>query len=84
MSPIFALIEGLRFYFYSKDLDEPPHTHVGEGSSSTSDAKIWLDDLTVARTGRFNERTMKKALRIAEANQAAWLEIWKNYERNRR
>jgi hypothetical protein len=84
MSPTFATVEGLRFYFYMADLDEPPHAHVDEGrSASSSDAKIWLDTLTVASSGRLNSRQLSKALRIARENQQDWLYLWRHYESNR-
>jgi hypothetical protein len=81
MSPILGTIEGLRFYFYLADLRERPHVHVGEGKGiSSSDAKIWLDTLTVAARGRFNQRQLNKALRVAREHQEQWLSIWRSYE----
>lgn len=80
MSPIFGTIDGLRFYYYVADLRERPHAHIGEGKGITSsDAKIWLDTLTVATRGRFNQRQLNKALRVARENQAQWLAIWRSY-----
>jgi len=80
MSPIFGTLEGLRFYFYLADLRERPHAHVGEGKGiRSSDAKIWLDTLTVATSGRFNQRKLSKALRIAREHQEQWLAIWRSY-----
>jgi hypothetical protein len=85
LSPTFARIDGFMFYFVMADLNEPSHAHVGEGKTPlSSDGKIWLDTLTIATPGRLSAHQMRRALKIAEENQAAWLEIWRTYATNRR
>lgn len=85
MSPVFARVNGLVFYFYLADLVEPPHAHVGIGKSMTpADAKIWLDPVSTSRTGRLSGQQMRDALRIAKENQDFWLQTWRQYERTSR
>lgn len=84
MSPVFDRIGGFTFYFVKADLGEPPHAHVAAGNNqSRGDAKIWLDSVSVVRPGRLNETQLRKAVDIAEKNQANWLRTWKHHADNR-
>lgn len=75
---------GFFFYFFSGDLAERPHVHVGEGKKTRGDdAKIWLDTLVIERPGRFNQHKIRRALKIVEENQALYLRKWKDYAENR-
>ena len=38
--PTVLLINGYRFHFYAKDMNEPCHIHVSKGSGY---AKIWME-----------------------------------------
>ena len=41
---------GFRFYFYSRENDEPPHIHVEHGDKL---AKYWLDPVDSCRRSGF-------------------------------
>lgn len=45
--PTFLRIRGFRFYVYAQEGAEPAHVHIDHGSGTM---KVWLADLSVART----------------------------------
>ena len=49
---------GYRFYFYSRENDEPPHIHVEHGDKL---AKYWLDPVELAASKRFRAHELGKA-----------------------
>ena len=57
------LTEGLRFFFYS---NEGPrmHVHAARGDGE-EDAKIWLDDNSVAYNEGLSRADLKRAQRVA-------------------
>ena len=57
--PTILVIGPYRFYFYSHDLNEPPHVHVdGEGHS----AKFWLKEVSLARNLGFTKKELLELL----------------------
>ena len=81
MSPVVHREQGFTFYFVLADLGEPAHVHVGEGKSRRSDdAKIWLNPVQVARSGRFSAYEVARILRIVEIHQVQLLEQWNQHD----
>ncbi len=74
--PTLLRVEGFRFYFYSHEPNEPPHVHVDKGGAS---AKIWLDDIAVARNIGYRARDLTRVLAIVQENRAMMLESWNGY-----
>ena len=74
--PTLLRVEGFRFYFYSHEPNEPPHVHVDKGGAS---AKIWLDDIAVARNIGYRARDLTRVLAIGQENRAMRLESWNGY-----
>ena len=74
--PTILRIEGYRFYFYSHEPNEPPHVHVDKGGAS---AKIWLEDIAVARNIGYKARELTRVLAITHEHRAAMLEAWHGY-----
>lgn len=83
MSPIVDRQDGFVFYFYSKDLGERPHVHVGIGSQQPNDGKIWLDTLTIETYGYLNAHKMGQALKIVVKYQTIYLRKWASHAANR-
>ena len=81
MSPKIHEEGGYLFYFVSQDVlsGEPPHVHIGRGTPSESDAKIWLDPVVVADSGRFRRRDISRMVSIVRERQPLLLEDWKAY-----
>lgn len=72
---------GLIFFFYSSDLDEPPHVHIEYKEGGTM--KVWLKskDLKVAwvRAGMPSHK-QTQALKIIENKRKAFLNNWYEFK----
>ncbi len=78
--PVVLRVKGYRFWFYSADLDEPPHVHVGRGSH---EAKFWLSPVTVARPGNYREHELNEIRRILLKHHEDVMDAWQK-EKNKR
>jgi hypothetical protein len=67
---------GYRFYFFSNEGTEPPHIHVDKGGCT---AKVWLQDLSVARSIGFSRREIAELSGKVRDERAAFLEAWRAY-----
>ena len=57
--PTILSINGLRFFFYSNEGQEPPHIHViGRGG----EMKIWLSPIEVSHIYGMNGKDQREAL----------------------
>lgn len=65
-----------RFYFVSGDRGEPPHVHVHRDSAS---AKLWLNPVELASSGRLSRSELREIHRIVERNRTLFLEEWHDY-----
>jgi hypothetical protein len=65
-----------RFYFFSHEPNEPPHTHVDRYASS---AKFWLQPVALARNTGFSARELGEIARIVRAEQTRLQEAWNGY-----
>ena len=61
-----------RFYFYSHELNEPPHVQVDRDDSS---AKFWLGPVGLARNFGFSPKELGLQ-KLMTQHQAAFLEAW--------
>jgi len=68
--PTLLVEQGYRFYFYSRQNDEPPHVHVDRSGKS---AKFWLADVSCARTGGFSPVELRRIERIITSNRSSFL-----------
>jgi hypothetical protein len=78
--PVVLRIKGYRFFFYSADLDEPPHVHVAQ---SEREAKFWINPVAVARAGRFRANELREIERILKEHQYDLLAYWKQEQSKR-
>lgn len=74
--PTILRIDGYRFYFYSHEPSEPPHVHVDKAGATM---KVWLQDVTVAKSRGFRSRDRNAILAHVEEHRAMMLEAWHEY-----
>jgi Domain of unknown function (DUF4160) len=74
--PTILRIEGLRFYFYSHEPNEPPHVHV---DSAGATMKVWLKEPAVAKSRGFRAKERNAILAHVEEHRLMMLEAWHEY-----
>lgn len=74
--PTLLRIGAFRFYFYSHELNEPPHVHVDRG---TATIKIWLESLQVAKSRGFRAHEIGGIVAMVETHREMFLEAWHEY-----
>jgi hypothetical protein len=62
-----------RFYFWSHELNEPPHIHVDRERKS---AKFWLRPVALARNLGFKAHELRKIQALVVEHLAEFLEAW--------
>ena len=62
-----------RFYFWSHELNEPPHIHVDRERKS---AKFWLQLVALARNLGFKAHELGKIQALIVEHQAEFLGAW--------
>jgi len=65
-----------RFFFFSGDREEPPHTHVQRESHQ---AKFWLEPVRLAWTRGFNAAELREIERVVETNESLLMEVWNDF-----
>jgi hypothetical protein len=65
-----------RVYFYSHDLNEPPHVHVDRDDRS---AKFWLNPVSLARNLGFKPKELRVIERLLVENEALLLAAWQEH-----
>jgi hypothetical protein len=74
--PTVLRLEGYRFFFYSDELNEPPHIHVTSGGKS---AKLWLDPVELARTTGYTMVEVNRIWRMVAAHADLLKERWDEF-----
>jgi len=70
-------IDGFKFYFYSKEGNEPPHIHVKKGDGV---AKFWLKpQFKLDYHHNFKEQELKKAVKLAYTHKDEIVKKWNEY-----
>lgn len=59
--PTILRVGGFRFYFYSHEPNEPAHVHIDKGNVT---AKIWLHDVSIARSVGFASHELRILQRL--------------------
>lgn len=65
-----------RVYFYSHDLNEPPHVHVDRDEQS---AKFWLEPISLARNLGFKSKELRIIERLLVGNEASLQAAWREH-----
>ncbi len=74
--PTLLRWKGYRFFFYSADGWEPAHIHVVKYDM---EAKIWLNDLSVAVNLGYSARELNEIIRKTRNERPAFLAAWRNH-----
>lgn len=74
--PAILKIGPYRIYFYSHELNEPPHVHIDRDDQS---AKFWLNPVALARNFGFDPKELRKIERVLTERQEDLLEAWYDY-----
>lgn len=65
-----------RFFFYSRENDEPPHIHVELGDRV---AKYWLEPVEVASSSRFRSHELTTLRMLVIEHRSRFLDAWHEY-----
>jgi hypothetical protein len=68
--------KGYRFFFYAADGGEPPHVHLVKDGR---EAKIWLNDLSVAINLGFPAQDLNEIIRKTREQRETFVAAWKGY-----
>lgn len=65
--------DGYRYYFYSRENDEPAHIHVEHGDRL---AKFWLTPVSLASSKRFRMHELSDLRQRVIRHRRLFLEAW--------
>lgn len=71
--PTVLRIGPYRFYFWSHELNEPPHIHVDRDEQS---AKFWLQPVSLARNIGFKKHEVRRIEAMVREHERKLLEAW--------
>ena len=74
--PTVLRIQGFRFYFWSREPNEPPHVHVDRAGAS---AKVWLQPVALAGNAGYPARELGVILALVRDRQPELLEAWHEF-----
>ena len=71
--PTVRTIRGYRFFFYSREPNEPAHVHVEKAENT---AKFWLTPVSLAWNEGFRSGDLREIRAILEHHAATFLRRW--------
>lgn len=75
--PTLLLLNGIRYFFFSNENNEPIHVHIAKGSAH---GKIWLEpSIKLANWKGFNSAEQKEILENVKANYETFKLKWNEY-----
>lgn len=75
--PTLLLLNGIRFFFYSNENDEPIHVHVTKGNAN---GKIWLEpSIEIEYLFGFSNSEQKDIIENVQANSENFKKKWNEY-----
>jgi len=74
--PTILRIDGHRFFFYSRETNEPPHVHIQTAEKS---AKFWLNPVALARSVGYNQREINRLHELVEQHHVTFQEKWNEH-----
>jgi len=78
--PVILRVKGYRFWFYSADLAEPPHVHVGK---EDKEAKYWVEAIALARNRGFRPQELSEIEGILAEHRDLILDAWEKEQQKR-
>ena len=74
--PTVLRVDQFRFYFYSRELQEPAHIHIERGDKL---AKYWLEPVELASSRRFRGHELTVVRALVEEHRSLFLEAWNEH-----
>ena len=74
--PTVHWIGPYRFFFYSRENQEPPHIHVERDDNV---AKYWLEQVTLASNHGFRAHELTQVRMLVIQHREKFLEAWHGY-----
>jgi hypothetical protein len=74
--PTVLRADGFRFFFFSREGEEPPHVHVEHAERY---AKFWLHPVSLASSSGFRSHELTTLLRLVEQHQSQFEEAWNEH-----
>ncbi len=74
--PTVLRTQGFRFYFWSREPNEPPHVHMDRAGAS---AKVWLQPVALASNAGYPARELGVILALVRERQPELLEAWHEF-----
>lgn len=74
--PTVLIIGPYRFYFYSHELNEPPHIHIDREGCS---AKFWIKNISLAKNLGFRQKELNILHKLVAKHQKKLLGKWHEY-----
>jgi hypothetical protein len=71
--PTVLRLGAYRFFFYSRENDEPPHIHIEFGDRV---AKYWLDPVELASSSRFRSHELTSLRMLVTEHRSEFLDAW--------
>jgi hypothetical protein len=71
-------IDGHRFFFYSRETNEPAHIHV---QSAEKLANFWLNPVALAGSIGYNQTELNRLHELVEQHRTIFQEAWDDYFR---
>ncbi len=68
--------QGFRFYFWSREPNEPPHVHLDRGNAP---AKAWLKPVMLASNVGYPAHELGVILRLVREHQPELLRAWHEF-----
>jgi hypothetical protein len=77
--PTVLRVRGHRFFFFSREGNEPPHIHV---ETAENYAKFWLNPVSLAESRGYNARDLRQLREIVEEHREQFEEAWYEHFEN--
>jgi hypothetical protein len=74
--PTLLVFEGFRFFFYSREGNEPAHVHVEKGGG---EAKFWLGPVSLDWAAGLKAQELSRAEAVVVRNRERFLRAWDEY-----
>jgi len=74
--PTVLRIRGYRFFFFSREGNEPPHIHVEHAEKV---AKFWLNPVVLASAYGFRNHELNDLQELVEMHSDLFQEKWNEY-----
>jgi len=74
--PTLLWVEGFRFFFFSREGNEPPHVHVRKGDAV---AKLWLQPVRIEFSEGLNPSELRRLRELTLEHQTEFIERWNEH-----